>query len=182
MSTKKEEFLRAWTDAVEKSGQDVSADVVQRLGSELWTGREINYAVVDNDGFNLLAHRYFHGVGSLRLQLLLTRIPVQFAAALPFIVGDYMFALGFMCGVANERGWDVDEVAPVEEAAECLKMNEQIPFMKSLRLPTREELDQEDALPSLFATAEEESLPEDFAPVPPPDNPPEDVGGGGGYH
>ena len=180
MSTK-EDFLTAWVKRLKESQPDVEEDEALRLGKEIWMGRDINYAIVEDDSFNLLAHRYFHGVASIRLQLLLMRMPVRYMPAMPLIVGDHMFALGFMCGIAHERGWDVDEVADVDESANCLKVASEDPFMKSIQLSTREELDQADALPSILnADAEEGALPEGFDP--PPEDPGDQQERGGGYY
>ena len=79
MSTK-EEFLTTWVKNLKESQPEVTEEEALRLGNEVWMGRDINYAVVDDD-FNLLAHRYFHGVGSIRLQLLLMRMPARYMPA-----------------------------------------------------------------------------------------------------
>ena len=179
MSTK-EEFLTTWVKNLKESQPDVEEDEARRLGSEIWMGRDINYAIVDNDDFNLLAHRYFHGVASIRLQLLLMRMPARYMPAMPLIIADHMFALGFACGKADERGWDVDEVAGAKEAGDCLEKASEDPFMKSIQLSTREELDQADALPTILgADAEAEALPEGFKPS---EDPGDQQEGGGGYY
>lgn len=173
MGTKKEEFLASFIKDVQERIPGMDIEVVEKMANQLWTGRDINYSVVDNEEFNVLAHRYFHGVGYVRMQLLLSSIPEELMFMMPLLLSEYMFAYGFMCGIADERGWDVDTVSPRAEAAECLADRNPI-------IMTREELDREDALPSPVEDAEG-VLPEDFKPTPPPTTPPEDMGKGG-YH
>ena len=155
MSTK-EEFTQSFVDAVTEKSPDMAREDIEKLADQLWVGREINYAVVDNESFNVLAHRYFHGVGHVRMQILLSSIPEQLMFIMPLILSEYMFAYGFMCGKADEQGWDVDTVAPEAPALECLSGRANI-------LRSREELDQEDALPATIGNMDD-ILPEGFKP------------------
>ncbi len=158
MVTKKEEFLQTWVDAVKESSPEALEEDVRQVGSEVWLGRELSYAVVDDD-FSLLAHRYFHGMGRVRLQLILMTLPEDLTYMLPLVLAESSFADGFLCGIAHARGWDVDKVAPAEEAAGCLSREHE--YQRVIRLKTREELDQDDALPTGFAPfgRDEEDIP-----------------------
>lgn len=174
MATKKEDFMDSWRTTITKLMPDLDEESIVKYGEQLWMGRTINYSVVDDDNFNVLAHRYYHGIGSIRLQLLIMAAMAMPEAPLPLLVAEQMFSLGFMCGTAHERGVvDVDDVAPAEPAAECLAGRPSI-------LKTREELDQEDALPN--PPTESGDLPEGFGGLrPPPPTPPQDIEGKGYY-
>ena len=173
MSTR-EAFVKSFAEAVKEKSSDMPKEDIERLATELWMGREINYAVVDNEGFNVLAHRYFHGVGNVRMQILLSSIPEELMFIMPIILSEYMFAYGFMCGVASERGWDVDTVAEEAPAVECLASRANI-------LRTRDELDQEDALPATIGNMDD-ILPEGFKPSASSPDDPGDHEEGSGYY
>lgn len=173
MSTNKEEFIQSLVEDVRKNVPDADIEAAEKLAEQIWTGRAIMRAVVLDDDFKTSAHRYYHGVGHARANLL-SILPL--GSSLLGVLAEHMFALGFMCGVADERGWDVDTVSPREEAAACLDKQEN--FLPALQ--TCEELDQADALPSLF-DMDEDALAEGFGGTPPPDTPPE-LDEGGAYY
>ena len=171
MSTKRDDFMEDWRENITKLIPDLTDEEIENTGNHLWMGREIMYGVVEDDSFDLLMHRYFHGVASIRLNLLMIAAQGMPSAIL---LAEQMFALGFVCGKADERGWDVDSVASVEESVECVQAR---PAM----LPTREELEQADSLPIALVTVDD-ALAEDFGGTPPPDIPPDiDIEEGGAY-
>ena len=158
MTTTKEEFVQSWRESITQMMPGITEEEIIKTGDQLWVGREIDYATVDDDNFNLLAHRYFHGVGSIRLQLFMMASHVVPLEVFSLLLAEQMFSLGFMCGTADAKGLsDADDVSPAALAAACLADRPSI-------LPTREELDQEAALPSAFPTSED--LPEGFSGTP----------------
>ncbi len=169
MGTSKEDFMDDWRENIRKLISDLTDAEVEITGNNLWMGRDIMYAVVDNDDFDLLMHRYYHGVAAIRLNLLMiaSRGEVEVRD-----LSEQMFALGFVCGKADERGWDVDTVAPAEESLVCVGH-------RHAPLATKDELDQADSLPIALVSVEDVPADE-FKPTPPPDIPPE-IDEGGGY-
>ena len=173
MSTKKEEFVQSVVDDARRNAPDVDVEAAEKLAVQVWTAREIMREVVLDDTFKTTAHRYYHGVGHARASLIMT---LPLGQSLISVLVEHMFALGFACGVADARGWDVNEVASLEEAAECLeKQQEVLPA-----LMTRDEIDQDDALPSILGAAED-ALAEGFEGTLPPDTPPDMDGDIGSY-
>ena len=170
MSTKKEDFMEDWRSNITKLIPDLTDEEIKNTGNHLWMGRDIMYGVVEDDSFDLLMHRYFHGVASIRLNLLMI---VSQGMPSAILLAEQMFALGFVCGKADERGWDVDSVASAEESVECVEAR---PAM----LPTREELEQADSLP-IALVAVDDALAEGFGRTPPPDSPPSIPNEGGDY-
>lgn len=171
MTTKKEAFMEDWRDNITKLIPDMTEEEIESTGNQLWMGRDIIYGVVEDDSFDMLMHRYYHGMASIRLNLLM--IAAQGAPPV-MLLAEQMFALGFVCGKADERGWDVDSVSSAEESVKCLEAR---PPM----LPTREELDQADSLP-IALVAVDDALAEGFGGDAPPDIPPDiDIEEGGAY-
>lgn len=79
-------------------------------------------AFIDRD-FNLLAHRWYHTIGSPQLNLVsfvLSQISVDIATS-SHRQSEDMFHMGFLAGVANERGSFKDsDLADIEDVALCL--------------------------------------------------------------
>ena len=156
----KEEFIQDVLDRAARHFPEVNETTLARLAENLWLGREINYAVGDED-LNTVAHRYFHGVGFVRFQLLMITPEMQVLPleAVLILLAEHLFHYGFMCGLAEGRGVaNVEDVAPLDEALTCLQQDG-----RPAILSTREELDQAASLPSLERLDElQDALPEGF--------------------
>ena len=136
----REEFLEEWRKvAVKLLGPDAPEEAVATAGNRLYDARVVAYQVAE-EGLNLTAHRYFHGLASIPLNFMLQmplpdEVPPE---VLPFLVGEYLFHQGFIAGIAHANR-DPDAAEPVglddeADALECLGKRDNIVL-------TREELE-----------------------------------------
>lgn len=128
----REEFLTKWQEVSEALlGDNAEDEVIQQAGNELYDARVLAYNVAE-DGLNLMAHRFFHGAGSVSLNFMM-QLPL--GEMLPFLVGEYMFHTGFVAGLNYGRDPDT-KVGLSDEtgAANCLGDRDTI-------IRTREELE-----------------------------------------
>lgn len=142
----REEFIEEWRKVAKQLlGPDAEEDNVVQAGDILYDARVLAYQVAE-DGFNLTAHRYFHGMAVVPLNFMLQMPmpPEMPREVLPFLAGEYMFHQGFVAGAAYEKQFgdtgtkgvrDITGLGDADEAVECLGDRDNI-------LRTREELEQ----------------------------------------
>lgn len=115
----REEFLAEWNKVSEDLfGPDTDEENRLLAGNELYDARVLAYTVAE-EGLNLVAHRYFHGMASVSLNFML-QLPV--GEILPFLTGEYMFHEGFVAGVNYGRNGEGDGTGVGDEqaAADCI--------------------------------------------------------------
>ena len=115
----REEFLAEWEQVSEGLfGPETTEEDKERAGNELYDARVLAYNVAE-EGLNLIAHRYFHGMASTSLNFML-QLPL--GEILPFLVGEYMFHEGFVAGASYGRNGEGDGTGVGDEqaAVDCI--------------------------------------------------------------
>ena len=115
----REYFLAEWKQVSEGLfGPDTDDEAKERAGNELYDARILAHGIAE-DGLNLVAHRYFHGMASVTLNFLL-QLPL--GDMLPFLTGEYMFHEGFAAGVYYARNGKDDGTGVGDEqgAVDCI--------------------------------------------------------------
>lgn len=130
----REAFLEEWKSVSDGLFGDETGDE-ERLhaGNELYDARVLAYRVGE-EGLDLTAHRYFHGMASVSLNFML-QLPL--GEILSFLVGEYMFHEGFLAGVNYGRDGEGDGIGmgDVEAAEHCIGDRDNL-------IRTREEIEQ----------------------------------------
>ena len=110
----REKFLEEWKKVSEGLfGPDTDEEAKEQAGNELYDARVLAYNVAE-EGLDLTAHRYFHGMASVNLNFML-QLPV--GELLPFLTGEYMFHEGFIAGVNYGRNGEGDGTGMGDEQA-----------------------------------------------------------------
>ena len=113
----REEFLEEWGKvSADMFGPDATEEKILAAGNELYDAREIAYNVAE-EGLNLTAHRYFHGMATTSLTLMM-QLPLE--GILPFLVGEAMFHEGFLAGMNYERNGEGVGLGDEKGALECI--------------------------------------------------------------
>ncbi len=145
----REEFLAEWKKVGDNGlfGPDTPEEDRVRAGNELYDARVLAYQVAE-EGLNLVAHRYFHGMASVSLNFMLQ---LRLGEILPFLVGESMFHEGFIAGIAYERRSEEDPsevgLGDEEAAVDCLGDRANI-------IRTREQIEDEFMPTSILAVLE----------------------------
>ena len=113
----REEFLVEWGKvSADMFGPDATEEKILAAGNELYDAREIAYGVAE-EGLNLTVHRYFHGLATTSLTLMM-QLPLE--GILPFLVGESMFHEGFIAGMNYERNGEGAGLGDEQEAKDCI--------------------------------------------------------------
>ncbi len=115
----REAFLEEWEKvSKELLGPDESPDRILRAGNELYDARVLAYNVAE-EGLNITAHRYFHGMASVSLNFML-QLPLE--GMMSFLVGETLFHEGFIAGVNYGRNGEGDGtgLGDAQGAVECI--------------------------------------------------------------
>lgn len=153
----REDFLAEWKKVSEDLfGPDTDEEAKERAGNELYDARVLAYNVAE-DGLNLMAHRYFHGMASVSLNFML-QLPV--GEVLPFLTGEYMFHEGFIAGVNYGRSGEGDGTGAGDEqdAAACIDERNNL-------IRTRGEMEKTIMPASILAILEFQKMVRDLPPL-----------------